>query len=317
MPATRPCFPSAAILGFPMIHNPTTVAGAVALALWMGWVHPARAQPVPEGQPSEADERAPSPSPSPSPSPPPSEDTAPVDRKPDQTLLRHRTAFDVLTERTIGRTSRRVRFDWRRSTVHFGATGALPAELNNFESLRAGGFVRFPGAGMLFEASASYVWVRGTESTERLALTPYRQPGRPNRLELDFSGALPLAEGLVTALPRLVPAAELVLNAHAHFRYRIYPRGYADMGLRDALKAVVSGSLSDAEQENLESQRLPGMEIDPARYDLLAGLGTDVYFQSGLFFSHKMLVAVPLLQFINDTKLGFGFELAVSMGIAL
>ena len=235
---------------------------------------------------------------------------------PDQTLESLRTPFDALTERAIGRTSRRVRYDWRRGDAQVGVHGGVPAELNNFDSLRAGTFVRVPTSGMLLELGLSHVWVSGSESTERLALTPYRQAGRPDRFELDLGLAFPLAEGVVTAFPRFFPSTELVFNAHANFRYLIYPGGFADLGFQDTLLAIVSGSLSDAELENLEDERLPGMEIDPARYGLLVGLGVDLYFQSGMFLSHKLLVAVPLLQFVADSELGYGYELDLLLGVA-
>ena len=240
-----------------------------------------------------------------------------IDHAPDAALNRYRTPFDVLTERAIGRTSRRVRFDWRRSNVHLGAIGALPAELNNFDSLSAGGLVRVPYDGLILAASFSRVWVDGSVSTERLALTPYRQPARPDRYELDFAVAYPLAEGIVTAVPYLVPATQLVLNAHAHFRYLVYPGAFEDLGFKDTLKAIVSGSLSEREVANLEGERLPGMEIDPGRYGLLVGLGNDLYLQSGFFFAYEMLVAVPLLAGMTESELGFWFEMTLTLGVAL
>ena len=239
-----------------------------------------------------------------------------IDHAPDAALNRFRTPFEVLSERAIGRTSRRVRFDWRRSTVHVGAIGALPAELNNFDSLRAGGLVRVPYDGLLLAASFSHVWVDGSVSTKRLALTPYRQPARPDRYELDFAVTYPLAEGIVTAVPYLIPATQLVLNAHAHFRYLIYPSAFADLGFKDTLKAIVSASLSQREVANLEDERLPGMEIDPGRYGLLVGLGNDLYLQSGLFLAYEILVAVPLLAGMTDSELRLWFELSLAVGVA-
>ena len=241
---------------------------------------------------------------------------AAVDHEPDTTLSAFRTPFDALTERAIGRASRRVRFDWRRGNAQVAAIGGLPAELNNYDSLRAGGVLRMPSAGMLLELGLHYVWVSGSESTDRVALTPYRQPGRPDRLEIDVGLAYPIAEGIVTAFPAFAPATQLVLNAHAQFRYLVYPGGYSDLNFLDTLKAIVSGRLSDAEIENLEDDRLPGMEIDRGRYALLVGIGNDIYLQSGFFLSHKLLIAVPLLNFMTDTQLGFGFQLDMALGLA-
>ena len=238
------------------------------------------------------------------------------EHKPDRSLSRFRLSFDTLTERAIGRTSRRVRFDWRRSPLQIGALAALPAELNNYDSLRAGAFLRLPSADLLFELGLSYVWVSSSLSSEHLALTPYRQPGRSDRFELDLSLAYPIAEGVVTAFPRFFPSTQLVLNAYAQFRYLLYPGAFSGLSLEESLKAILSGSFSDAELENLEEERLPAMEIDPGRYSLLSGLGNDLYFQSGFFISHRLLIALPMLRFMTKTKLGYGFELDLSLGLA-
>jgi len=246
----------------------------------------------------------------------PQRDGSPFVTEPDATLERYRLPFNVLAERSIGRTSRRVRFDWRRNLLQVAALGGLPAELNSFDSLRAGGLLRRPLGDALLELSLAYVWVRGSESTEQLALTPYRQPGRPNRLELDLGAAYAVAEGVVTPLPGVLPAAQLVLHADARLRYLIHPGGFEDMGWKDALRASVAGSLTDEELDNLESRRLPGMVVDPARYGMLAGLGVDLYLQSGLFLTYKLLVAVPLLAFMADAELLWGLELDLALGVA-
>lgn len=238
------------------------------------------------------------------------------DRRPDKTLERHRTSFEALTERAIGRTSRRVRFDWRRGGPQIGAIGGLPAELNNFDSIQAGGFARFPTGGVLVEVGLSYVWVSGSDSTRKLALTPYRQAGRPPRFELDVALEYPLAEGIVTSVPAFLPAAQLVLNGHAHFRYLFYPGSMSGFGFTDTLKAVFSASLGDEELDNLEDDRLPGMQIDPGRWIGLAGLGLDLYLQSGLFISQRTLVALPLLAPATDSEIQFGLELNLALGFA-
>ncbi len=238
----------------------------------------------------------------------------PLEHVPDKTLETYRTPINVLTERAIGKTSRPVRYDWRRDTLQMGLMGGLPAELNNYDSLKAGFFVRFPVSNALLEVGLSHVWVSASQSSRNLALTPYRQPGRPERYELDFTYSYPLAEGIITAFPAFMPSTQLVLSAHVQFRYLIYPSAFEDLEWTETLKALVRGSLSSAEIENLESERLPAMTVDPARYAALAGLGNDLYFQSGFFFSHKVLLATPLLNFLNDTELGYGFELDVALG---
>lgn len=237
-------------------------------------------------------------------------------RLPDTAIEQHRTPFDALVDRAIGRTSRRVRYDWRKATAEVGLSGALPAELNNFETLRAGVFGRFPVGGVLLGVEASYVWVFGTTSTERLALTPYRQPGRPDRIEIDLTLAFPLAEGIVTAWPGWFPSAQLVLQSHLDARYLLYTGAFDGMDFTDTARALFSGSLSDRELANLEDERLPGMQIDRGRYAFLAGLGADLYFQSGLFFSHKLLVAIPLLAGATDSELYIWLELHLLTGFS-
>lgn len=238
----------------------------------------------------------------------------PTDAPPDEPLREHRTVFDALTERAIGLTSRRVRYDWRRDDVQIAAQVGLPVEFNNFNSLRAGGRFRFPSGDFLLELGVAYVWVFGTESTERLALTPLRQPGRPDRLELDFGLAYPLAEGVVTAFTGWVPSTELVLNAHAQVRYLLHPGAYTDLSFTETLQAIFDPELADFEVENLEDDRLPAMEVDRARYTFLAGLGVDLYFQSGLFVTWRTLVATPMLSFLADTELLWGLEFDLAAG---
>lgn len=241
---------------------------------------------------------------------------APVEHVPDQHLEQFRTNFDALTDHVLGRTSRRVRFDWRKNTVQFGLNGGLPAELNNYDALRAGAFARFPVGGSLLGVELSYVWVWPGESADKIALTPYRQPGRPDRFELDVTFAYPLAEGIVTAVPGWFPATQLVFNAHADFRYLYYPGSFAGLGFTDTARTLLRSSLTTDELANLEGDRLPGMAIDKARYHTLAGLGVDLYFASGVFITQRMLVALPLLAFATDSELLFGLELDLSVGLA-
>lgn len=234
----------------------------------------------------------------------------------DVPLEDHRSVFDALAERAIGLTSKRLRFDWRKGTIQAAMLGGLPAELNNFESLRTGAVLRFPTGSLLLSLGVNYVWVSGTPSTEDLSMTPYRQAARPSRWELDFGLDWPLAEGIVTPLPRILPAAQLTLTLHAQLRYLIYPGGMEGLGVKDTLKALIAGRLTDAELDNLESQRMPGMTLDPGRYVALVGIGDDLYFRSGFFFSHRVLVATPLLQFMSETQLPFGFEWDLLFGYA-
>lgn len=234
----------------------------------------------------------------------------------DTSINAYRSSYDALTERAIGRASRAVRFDWRRGTLQAGIIGGLPVELNNFDALRAGLFVRLPTERLMFEWALSWVFVSGSEATDSLALTPYRQAARPDHLELDFSVGYPIAEGVITPVPGALPAAQLVLKAEGQFRYLIYPTAWSGLTFLEGLRAVFRGRLEEQELNNLEDIREPGMEIDPARYSLWGGFSTDIFFQSGLFFSQKVIVAIPLLARPTRTNLFFGFELSLSTGFA-
>lgn len=237
-------------------------------------------------------------------------------RKIDTSINAYRSAYDALSERAIGRASRAVRFDWRRGTMQAGIIGGLPVELNNFDALRAGLFVRLPTERLMFEWALAWVFVSGSEATESLALTPYRQSARPDHLELDFSVGYPLAEGVITPVPGALPAAQILLKAEGQFRYLFYPTAWSGLGFLEGLRAVFRGRLEEQELENLEDVREPGMKIDPARYGLWGGFSTDIFFQSGLFFSQKAIVAIPLLARPTRTELYFGFELSLSAGYA-
>lgn len=231
-------------------------------------------------------------------------------------LGRYRMPYDALVDRTIGKSARAVGFDWRKTTAHVGLVANQPAEFNNFHSFRLGLIGRVPSDTLIFELSVSYVWVWGTESSEQLALTPFRQPGRPSRFELDFLVGLPLAEGVVTAWPSWFPATELVLSAYFDFRYLIYPGAFSGFGFRDTLTALFDPRIGDEEIANLEEDRLPGMEIDTQRYGFYAGLGTDIYFDFGLFVSPRVMFNIPLLAPATGSKMLFGMDFSLVIGAA-
>ena len=235
----------------------------------------------------------------------------------DDTIERYRTPFEALAERTIGSTSKPLRFDWRRTDIQVAASISHLAELNNFNSVRAGTLVRFPTNGLLLEFGLSHTWVWASKSTELLAMTPYRQPARPQRFEIDLSVGFPLAEGVITAWPGFFPALEMVFNAYGNFRYLVYPSGFSGLSFVDGAAAVFSPTLSQAEKDNLETKRLGGMQIDSARFNLLGGFGTDFYFQSGLFVSARVLLALPLISTVTNTDLFFWYDFSFSIGFAL
>lgn len=260
---------------------------------------------------------------------PPSEEPVPVEPVedgpveaepalvPDEDVLsRYRARFDVLADRTIGTTSRPVEFNWRRTTAHVALTGSYLVELNNFNSMRAGALLRVPTGGALVELGVSYAGVWDSPSSRLLALTPYRQPGHPQRLEIDAAVGFPLAEGVVTTFPRFFPAVQMVFSAYGGLRYVLYPPGFARMKPGEVLGAIVAPRLSEAEIDNLEHARLDAMEVDSGRYGFLVGFGNDLYFESGFFVSPRLLIAVPLLEPATETELLVWADLSLAVGLA-
>lgn len=231
-------------------------------------------------------------------------------------LSPYRTDLDDLAEATIGTVSRPVAFNWRRTNVQLAGLIAFPFELNNFASLRGGALVRLPSGGAIVELGLSYANTWDTPSSDLLAFTPFRQPGRPDRLEIDVGLALPLAEGVVTVAPRFFPAAELVFNLQADFRYLLYPGGFPGMKPGKVLSALLSPQLTETERANLEEERLTSMMIDPARYGLLLGFGNDVYFEQGVFVTPRLLLALPLLAPATGTELLVWSEFTIAVGFA-
>jgi hypothetical protein len=238
------------------------------------------------------------------------EEPPPAEAQEDETIERHRTPFEVLNERMIGTASRSVRFDWRKRRLGVGLIGSQLLELNNFSTLRFGGLVRKPLGSFMGELAITRVLTWGSASTDKLALTPYRQSGRPSRVELDFNLSYPLAEGVATARPGFFPATELVFSASAGLRYAFYPGALSGAGFGDVAKSLIAPRLSERELENLERDRPPGMQIDEGRYNLLTGLGLDIYFQTGGFLSPRAMIALP----ITGTDLGLWWELTFSAG---
>ncbi len=234
----------------------------------------------------------------------------------EDVLHRYRTPFGVLTERTIGTTSRPVEYDWRRTTVHVAATGEHLFELNNFNSLRAGGLVRTPAGGGIVEAGLGWVWVWDSPSSEQLAYTPYRQPGRPDRLELDINLGYPLAEGVVTVAPRIFPAVEMVFSVYGGLSYHIYPGAMKGKRFRERMTAIASPMLTESELEILDERRLDAMQVDTGRYGLFLGVGDELYFSQGIFVAPRVMFAVPVLAVAAGSELWFQADLSLSIGVA-
>lgn len=234
----------------------------------------------------------------------------------DDPLAPHRVPFAELAERTIGTASQPVEFNWRRTTVHAAATGSQLFELNNFNSLRAGALVRFPTGGALFEVGVAYVRTWDTPSSELLALTPYRQPGRPDRMDVDLAVGIPLAEGVVTVAPRIFPSLQLVLNGYVGLRYQLYPDAFGGMKAGEVFAAVLAPALTEAELENLDDRRPDAMQVDPGRYGLTVGVGNDLYFKQGLFLSPRVTFSLPLLAPVSGSELLLWSDFALAIGVA-
>lgn len=234
----------------------------------------------------------------------------------DDPLSPYKTPFPVLLDRTLGTSSRAVEFDWRRTQAHVAATGTHFFELNNFDSLRAGGLARFPSGGAIVELGLGYVWTWDTPSSEALALTPYRQPGRPDHVEIDLAVGFPLAEGVVTAAPRWFPSVEMVLNGYVGLRYVLYPGGFQGMKVREAAAALFSPTMTEDELDNLEDKRLDAMEVDPGRYGLVVGIGDDLYLKQGIFVSPRAMFGLPVLAPVNGSQLRFWADFSLAVGVA-
>lgn len=240
---------------------------------------------------------------------------APPGQTPDSTTVeRVRTPFEALSERLLGTASRAVRFDWRQKTAAFGLVVSGLFELNNFATARVGGFVRIPYGDFIVELAATRAIVWGSDSTSKLAQTPYRQFGRPNRFELDFNLDYVLAEGVVTPRPSFIPPAQLVFSVTAGFRYLIYTETWRDLIPGDVALAIISPRLGDAEVNNLEAGRLPAMQLDRGRYNLLLGFNLDLYFQPGLYISPRVLLALPVFAGPTGSGLGAWWELSARIG---
>jgi hypothetical protein len=242
-----------------------------------------------------------------------------VTREPvvDSSIERYRTPFEALTERPVGEASRAVRFDWRRSLVGFGVLGSSLVELNNYSSFRLGGYVRKALGNVMLDAAVTYVFVTGSDATNKLALTPYRQFGRPNRLEVDINVGYAIAEGVITSRPGLIPAAQLVLTANAGVRYLFYPGGLAGVPALDVAGALFAPRITDAELTNIEKKRNPAMQVDRARYGVLAGFTLDLYFRPGIAVSPRVLMAIPVFAGMDGAGLGWWWELSLGVGASL
>ena len=272
------------------------------------WEKPAPAETEAEPKPAE-------PTPTPEAAKPP--EAKPTPKVEDTTIDKYRTPFEALSETSIGLASRAVLFDWRKTTLAFGVTAAQLLELNSFYSARVGGFVRVPFGNLTAELAVTRVFTWGSDSTQKLSLTPYRQAARPSRVEFDINLAYALVEGVGTPRLRLLPTVELVFSVNVGFRYLYYPGALGKANAGQVFEAIFAPKISEREILYLENERLPGMQIDAARYGLLAGFCLDLYFRTGIFIEPKVMVGIPLLSGFTGSSLGWRWELSTSIGWAL
>ncbi len=232
----------------------------------------------------------------------------------DTSLEQYRTPFDALTERALGTASRAVRFDWRRSTVGFGVSSSILAELNNFASGRVGGFARVPAGNLMVELAVTRVITWGSASSALLALTPYRQYGRPSRVELDINASYALFEGVGTGRFGFIPPTEMVFSATLGLRYLYYPGSLSNLSADRVAGALFAPVMSDPEIANMKDQLPAAMELDPSRYALLAGFTLDLFFQPGLFVTPRVLVGIPIISGPSGRGIGVWWELSLLAG---
>lgn len=270
-----------------------SAAIALTLSLWLPLPAFAQAEPMPE---------------------PPTVLLPSGEKKEEAFVEKHRTPFDELNERAIGQASRAVRVNWRQKTAGVAFSYGQLLELNNFSSATFGGLLRLPAAGLMFELGASWVHSWGSDSSEKLALTPYRQVGRPSRLEIDINASLPLFEGVSTPRFGFIPATELVFSLTLGFRYNYYLGSMSGMPAGDVIGRIFSAKLNQQELDNLERWRLPSMQIDPARYQLLLGGTFDIFFAPGAFVTPRALIGLPLFSLLNGVGLSTWWELGAQVG---
>jgi hypothetical protein len=231
-------------------------------------------------------------------------------------VARARTPVQALTEHFVGSTTRAVRFDWRRSPVMVGIAAGEVVEKNNFSAQRYGLVGRKAFSDLILEVGVQLYLSDDTPSSELLALTPYRQAGRPAHLELDVNVGYALAEGVVTPLAAFMPPAEVALVALGGVRYLGYWQTFPDRPIQDVGLSLASPQLSQIELERLDNDAPEAMAIDPARLHALVGLAVDAYLQPGLWVSPRAMLAVPVLVPVTNTSLGLFWELTLVVGWA-
>ena len=236
----------------------------------------------------------------------------------DETSLEdHRTALQALNEHFLGSASRPVRFDWRKSNFALVLRVAEVLERNSFGQWQIGAMGRKAFGDVIVDAGLNAFFAYETPSSQQLALTPFRQAGRPNHFQLEANVGYAVAEGVVTPMVSILPPAELALVAWAGARYLMYVDTFTgSSSFTDVAASLASPRLTEGEIIRLERSGPAGMQIDPARLHGLVGASLDVYLQPGVLVAPRVMVALPLLAPATGTQLGFFWELSIAVGYA-
>jgi len=235
----------------------------------------------------------------------------------ETTLEDHRTPLQALNEHFLGSASRPVRFDWRRANVAVVVRVNDVIERNSFGQWQVGVMARKAFGDILLDGGLNAFFAYETPSSQQLALTPFRQAGRPDHFQLEANVGYAVAEGVVTPVLGFLPPAELVLVGWAGARYLVYVESFTGGGsFTDVAASLVSPQLSEGEIIRLENSGPSGMQIDRARLHALVGASLDIYLQPGVVVAPRAMVAVPLLSPVTGTALGFFWELGISVGYA-
>jgi hypothetical protein len=189
-------------------------------------------------------------------------------------------------------------------------------EKNNFSAQRYGLLGRKAFSDLILEVGVQLYVSDDTASSAQLALTPFRQAGRPGHLEIDLNVGYAVAEGVVTPLAAFMPPAEVALVALGGVRYLGYWQTFPDRPIQDIGLSLASPQLSTIELERLDRDAPEAMAIDPARLHTLVGLAVDTYLQPGLLVSPRAMLAAPVLVPVTNTSLGFFWELSLVVGWA-
>lgn len=236
----------------------------------------------------------------------------------DESLEAWRTPLQALNEHFLGTASRPVRFDWRRSPAMFVLRLNEVVERNSFGQWQVGAMVRKAFGDILLDGGVNAFFAYETPSSQQLALTPFRQAGRPNHFQLEANVGYAIVEGVVTPFISWIPPMEMVLVAQAGVRYLVYVESFTGgRPFLDVARSIVSPQLTVEEIQRLETTGPEGMQIDPARLHSLVGASLDVYIQPGVIVAPRAMVGVPILSPITASELGFFWELGISVGYAL